>query len=142
MFYVNHNIIPQQLKALGSQPAEIGSGVVWGGPEVRFQEGSTSVPPAFHKVLRWLRGGASTKKSTACCWGYHLSLCFVSYKMASKPTKLMLDYWLIHMLAAAQASASDKGSCGGSCDEISHGWLLSRTAQSATSGSNVAPRLM
>ena len=69
--------------------AKIGSGVVRGGPEVRgfhegstrvppgFHQGSTRVPPGFHKVLRGLRGGASTKKSTACCWGYHLSLFFV-----------------------------------------------------------------
>ena len=35
---------------------------------------STRVPPGFHEVLRGLRGGASTKHSTACCWGYHLSL--------------------------------------------------------------------
>ena len=68
--------------------AQIGSGVVRGGPEVRFHEGSTSVPPVFHQGstrvpqgfhedLRGLRGGASTKKSTACCWGCHLSLfCF------------------------------------------------------------------
>ena len=50
--------------------AQKGSGVVWGG----FHQGSTRVPPGFHEVLRGLRGGASTKKSTACCWGYHLSL--------------------------------------------------------------------
>ena len=50
--------------------AQIGSGVVRGGPEVRFHEGSTRV-----EVLRGLRGCASTEKSTACCWGYyHLSL--------------------------------------------------------------------
>ena len=41
--------------------AQIGSGVVWGGPEVRFHEGSTRVPPrftrvprGFHEVLRGL----------------------------------------------------------------------------------------
>ena len=56
--------------------AQIGSG-----PEVRFHEGSTRVPPGFHegstrfcKVLRGLWGGASTKKRTVCCWLYHLSL--------------------------------------------------------------------
>ena len=54
--------------------AQIGSGVVRGGPEVRFHEGFTRVPRGFHEVLRGLLGGASTKKSTACCWGYHLSL--------------------------------------------------------------------
>ena len=32
--------------------AQIGSGVVRGGPEVRFHEGSTRVPPNIHKVLR------------------------------------------------------------------------------------------
>ena len=68
--------------------AQIGSGVVRGSSEVRFHEGSTRVPPGFHQgftrvprgfheVLRGLRGGASTKKSTACCWGYHLSLFFL-----------------------------------------------------------------
>ena len=29
--------------------AQIGSGVVRGGPEVRFHEGSTRVPPQFHQ---------------------------------------------------------------------------------------------
>ena len=53
--------------------AQIGFGVVRGGPEVRSHEGSTRV-----EVLRGLRGGASTKKSTACCWGYHLSLLFTT----------------------------------------------------------------
>ena len=52
----------------------LGFGVVRGGPKVRFHEGSTRVPPGFHQVLRGLRGDASTKKSTAYCWGYHLSL--------------------------------------------------------------------
>ena len=47
--------------------AQIGSGVVRGGPEVRFHQGSARVP-------RGLRGGASTEKSTAFCWGSHLSL--------------------------------------------------------------------
>ena len=37
--------------------AQIGSGVVRGGPEVRFYKGSTRVPPDFHLVLRGLRGG-------------------------------------------------------------------------------------
>ena len=55
---------------VGSQPV----GVVRGGHEVRFHEGSTRVPRGFHEVLRGLRGGASTKKSTECCWGRHLSL--------------------------------------------------------------------
>ena len=54
--------------------AQIGSELVWGSPEVRFHEGSTRVPPGFQEVLRGLRGGASTKKCPACCWGYHLSL--------------------------------------------------------------------
>ena len=77
--------------------AQIGSGVVRGGPEVRFHEGSTefhqgstrvppglhqgstSVPRGFHEVLRGLQGGASTKKSTACCWGCHLRLFYPTY---------------------------------------------------------------
>ena len=29
--------------------AQIGSGVVLGGPEARFYQGSTSVPPGFHQ---------------------------------------------------------------------------------------------
>ena len=45
--------------------AQIGPGVVQGGPQVRFHEGSSRVPPGFHEVLRGLRGGASTKRSTA-----------------------------------------------------------------------------
>ena len=49
--------------------AQIGSGVVRCGPEVRLHEGSTRVPRGFLEVLRGLQGGASTKKSTACCWG-------------------------------------------------------------------------
>ena len=32
--------------------AQIGSGVVRGGPEVRFHEGSTRVERGFHEVLR------------------------------------------------------------------------------------------
>ena len=74
--------------------AQIGSGVVRGGPEVRFHEGSTRVPPGFHQgssrvppgfhegsarfceCCGVVRGGARTKKSTACCWGCHLSLFF------------------------------------------------------------------
>ena len=74
--------------------AQIGSGVVRGGPEVRFHEGSTRVPPGFHEVLRGLRGGASTKKSTACCWGYHLSLfCFVFKKKSKKPGRGSISIW-------------------------------------------------
>ena len=49
--------------------AQIGCGVVRGGPEVRFHEDSTRIPPGFHqgstrvplgfhKVLRGLRGSA------------------------------------------------------------------------------------
>ena len=60
--------------------AQIGSGVVRGGPEVRFHQGSTRVPRRFHEVLRGLRGGASTEKS----WGYDLSLFF------NKP---LVDSW-------------------------------------------------
>ena len=33
--------------------AQIGSGVVRGGPEVRFHEGSTRVPPGFHQGTRF-----------------------------------------------------------------------------------------
>ena len=59
---------PQQLKALGSQPTRVPRG---------FHQGSTRVPRGFHEVLRGLRSGASTEKSTACCWGYHLNLFFM-----------------------------------------------------------------
>ena len=55
--------------------AQIGSGVVRG----RFHEGSTRVSPGFHEVLRGLQGGASTKKITACCWGYRLSFFFFAF---------------------------------------------------------------
>ena len=53
--------------------AQIGSGVVRGGPEVRIHESSTRVSPQFHEVLQ---GGVvrAVEKGTACCWGYHLSL--------------------------------------------------------------------
>ena len=57
--------------------AQIGSGVVRGGAEVRFHEGSIRVPAGFREVSRGLRGGASTKKSTARCRGYQLSLCYI-----------------------------------------------------------------
>ena len=65
--------------------AQIGSGVVRGGPEVRFHQGSTRVPPGFHQgstrvppgfhqgstrvppgfheVLQGLRGGASAERA-------------------------------------------------------------------------------
>ena len=52
--------------------AQIGSGVVRGAPGVWFHQGST-------RVLQGLRGGASTKLSTACCWGYHRSLFYVYF---------------------------------------------------------------
>ena len=50
--------------------------MVRGGPEVRFEEGSTRVPRGFHEgSTRFCEGcEASAKKSTACCWGYHLRL--------------------------------------------------------------------
>ena len=46
--------------------AQIGSGVVPDGPEVRFHEGSTRVPR-----------GSARGESTACCWGCHLNLFFL-----------------------------------------------------------------
>ena len=33
--------------------AQIGSGVVWGGPEVRFHEGSTRVPRGSSRAAGW-----------------------------------------------------------------------------------------
>ena len=81
--YLSHALPKQYTDYLFSPTAEsfgvsaqIGSGVIRGGPEARFHEGSTRVPPGFHegstRVLRGLRGGASTKKR--CCWGYRPSL--------------------------------------------------------------------
>ena len=49
-------------------PGSPRSQVRGGFPEVRFHEGSTRF--CEDRMLP----GASTKKSTACCWGYHLSL--------------------------------------------------------------------
>ena len=57
--------------------AQTGSGVVRGGPAVRFHEGSTRVPQGFHEGSTTFCDGASIKKSTACCWGYHLSYLFL-----------------------------------------------------------------
>ena len=45
--------------------AQIGSGVVRGGPEVRFHEGSTRVPPGFHQVPRGCHEG-STRFCEGC----------------------------------------------------------------------------
>ena len=42
---------------------QIGSGVVGGGPEVRFHEGSSRVPRGFHEVLRGLREGRALKRA-------------------------------------------------------------------------------
>ena len=67
----------------------MGSVVVRGGVSPGFHQGSTRIPPGFHKVLRGLRGGASTKKSTACCWGYRLSL-FVIFPLVLKG---IYHYW-------------------------------------------------
>ena len=64
---------PQQLKALGSQP-RWAPAPGWSGAAPR--QGSMRVPPQFHEVLRGLRGGATAKKGTACCWEYHLSFFF------------------------------------------------------------------
>ena len=51
-------------------------------------------PPGrgFHELVRGLRGGARTKKSTACCWGYHLSLFFLwcILGFSTKPLKVKL----------------------------------------------------
>ena len=49
--------------------AQIGSGVVRGGLEVRFHEGSTRVPPDFHEVLQGLRGGARALKRAPHAFG-------------------------------------------------------------------------
>ena len=57
--------------------AQIGSGVVRGGPEARFHEGCTRLAPGFHEVLRGLRGGASTKKEHCMLLGMSPELlCF------------------------------------------------------------------
>ena len=57
--------------------AQIGSGVVRGGHEVRFHEGSTRVPPRFHQgSTRFCEGCGVVRalKSVPSCWGYHLIL--------------------------------------------------------------------
>ena len=50
--------------------AQIGSGVVWGGPEVRFHEGSTRVPRGSARATGWYEH----KKEHSMLLGYHLSL--------------------------------------------------------------------
>ena len=42
------HIFPPTAESIGVS-AQIGSGVVRGGPEVRFHEGFTRVPPGFHE---------------------------------------------------------------------------------------------
>ena len=54
-------LFPPTAESFGGS-AQIGSGVVRGGPDIRFHQGSTRVPQGSG-----LRGGASTKKNTACC---------------------------------------------------------------------------
>ena len=73
VFFCFFCFFPPTVESFGVS-AQIGSGVVRGGREVRFHEGCTRVLPGFHKVLPGLPGRASIKQSTACCWGYHLSL--------------------------------------------------------------------
>ena len=46
-------------------------------------------PRGFHEVLQGLRDGVSTKKSTACCWGYHLSLFLFLFRCVCGPQKTM-----------------------------------------------------
>ena len=63
--------------------AQIGSGVVRGGLEVRFHEGATRVPPGFHHgSTRIPRGsvraaGWCVKRAPYAVRGYHLSLYFL-----------------------------------------------------------------
>ena len=54
-------VFPPTAESFGVS-AQIGSGVVRGGPEVRFHEGSTRVTRGFHEVVRGLRG-ASTRRA-------------------------------------------------------------------------------
>ena len=68
--------------------------MVRGGLEVRFHEGFTRVPREFHDVLRRLQGGASTKKSTVCCWGFHLSLLFFVVVGGFAPGTLYVSAYL------------------------------------------------
>ena len=68
--------------------AQIGSGVVRGSPEVRLYKGSTRVPPRFHESSTRLCEGCG-EKSTACCWGYHLSLFqFVFFGSSGAPAEI------------------------------------------------------
>ena len=76
------SVLPNSWKLWGLSPNRLRGGV-------RFHDqGSTRVPPGFHEVLRGLRGGASTKKRTACCWGYHLSLFDSGSAHATKSVKI------------------------------------------------------
>ena len=95
-----------QLTALGSQPDGLRGGPGRPGGKVPrgFHQGSTRVPPGFHEVLQGLQGGASTKKSTACCWGYELSLLFFSRGPAKRkepgkrrgvPKRSSKDAWVV-----------------------------------------------
>ena len=56
--------------------AQIGSGVVRGGHEVRFHQGSTRVPRGFHEGSTRFCEGCGVVR---CCWGYHLSLFFFTH---------------------------------------------------------------
>ena len=60
----------------GFRITKIAKAFSWGSKPPGFHQSSTRVPPGFYEILRGLRGGASTQKSTAGCWGYHLSLFF------------------------------------------------------------------
>ena len=101
--------------------------MVRGSPEVRFHQGSTRVPPGFHqgctrvppgflqgftRVPRGLQGGASTKKSTASCWGYHLSFCLISWDGKAEQEGLQVFWWL-GVLGGADRKGCPVGGVGG-----------------------------
>ena len=67
--------------------AQIGSGVVRGGPEVRLDEGSTRVPPGFHQ------GSTRVPRASACCWGYHLSLFFGRVPLLRRQNRGKKNSW-------------------------------------------------
>ena len=62
-------------------------------PTARVSPGFHQGFTRFHEVLRGLRGGASTKTSTACCWGYHLRLfCFLGLDPVKMVILLLVSF--------------------------------------------------
>ena len=95
-------------------PVPEGSGVVQGGPEERFHEGSTRVPRGLQEGCTRFCEGCTKKR------GYHLSLFWVPVlatidgysghkpvllapmppESARQPRQLLLKWWLVQRLEA------------------------------------------